>query len=117
MEEQQEGDALITFFKQNWGNDNPVARQMMTSMLMPDATQQQAVWFNQFQKACAPADNIAQLRKPYDNIDVSGLLPDIEFPTLVIYCAGDVIAPLSEGKLVASRIPGARLVTRIAIVI
>lgn len=111
LEEQQESDALITFFKQNWGNDNPVARQMMTSMLMPDATQQQAVWFNQFQKACAPADNIAQLRKLYDNIDVSGLLPDIEIPTLVIHCTGDVIAPLSEGKLIASRIPGARLVT------
>ena len=83
----------------------------MTSMLMPDATQQQAVWFNQFQKACAPAENIARLRELYDNIDVSGFLPDINIPTLVIHSIGDVIAPLKEGKLIASRIPGARLIT------
>ena len=111
LEEQQESEALVTFFRQNWGNENPVARQMMTSMLMPDATQQQAVWFNQFQKACAPAENIARLRELYDNIDVSGFLPDINIPTLVIHSIGDVIAPLKEGKLIASRIPGARLIT------
>lgn len=109
--DQQESEALVTFFRQNWGNENPVARQMMTSMLMPDATQQQAVWFNQFQKACAPAENIARFRELYDNIDVSGYLPDINIPTLVIHSVRDAIAPLAEGKLIASRIPGARLVT------
>lgn len=111
VEDQKESEALVTFFRQNWGNDNPVARQMMTSMLVPDATQEQTIWFNEFQKACAPAENIARLRELYDNIDVSGYLPELNIPTLVIHCIGDVIAPISEGKLIASRIPGARLVT------
>lgn len=111
IEDQQESEALVTFFRQNWANDNPVARQMMTSMLMPDATQEQVVWFNQFQKACAPAENIARLRELYDGIDVSGCLSELNIPTLVIHCSRDVIAPLSEGKLIASRIAGARLVT------
>lgn len=39
------------------------------------------------------------------------LLAEINIPTLVVHCVGDSIAPLSEGKLISSRISGASLVT------
>ncbi len=97
--------------RQNWGKENPVARQMMTSIFMPDASQKEAEWFNEFQKACGPGDNIARFREVFDDIDVSELLTEIHIPTLVFHCTGDSVAPLSEGKLVASRIEGARFVT------
>lgn len=111
IEDQKESEALVTFLRQHWGSDNPLARQLMTSMLMPEATQAESAWFNEFQKTCATGENIARLRELYDDIDVSALLPEIHTPTLVIHCTHDAVAPISEGKLIASRLPGARLLT------
>ena len=43
-------------------------------------------------------------------MDVSGLLDQIRIPTLVIHCSEDSVAPISEGKFLASRISGAQFV-------
>jgi pimeloyl-ACP methyl ester carboxylesterase/DNA-binding winged helix-turn-helix (wHTH) protein len=107
----EESKALVTLIRQSWGRENPVVRQMMTSLFMPDASQEESAWFNEFQKTCGPGENLARFREIFDDMDVSGLLAEIKIPTLVVQCVGDSIAPLSEGKLIASRIPGARLVT------
>jgi len=107
----EESKALVTLIRQSWGRDNPVVRQMMTSLFMPDASLEESTWFNEFQKTCGPGENIARFRELFDDIDVSNLLAEINIPTLVIQCVGDSVAPLSEGKLIASRIPGAKLVT------
>jgi pimeloyl-ACP methyl ester carboxylesterase/DNA-binding winged helix-turn-helix (wHTH) protein len=107
----EESKALVTLIRQSWGRDNPVVRQMMTSLFMPDASQEESTWFNEFQKTCGPGENLARFRELFDNIDVSELLSEINIPTLVIQCTGDSIAPLPEGKLIASRIPGAKLIT------
>ena len=60
---------------------------------------------------CGPADNIARFREMFDEIDVAHLLDEVTVPTLVIHSVEDSVAPLSEGKLLASRIPGAKFVT------
>jgi len=107
----EESKALVTLIRQSWGQDNPMVRQMMTSLFMPDATQEETSWFNDFQKTCGPGENLARFRELFDDMDVSNLLAEISIPTLVVQCVGDSIAPLPEGKLIASRIPGAKLVT------
>jgi class 3 adenylate cyclase/pimeloyl-ACP methyl ester carboxylesterase len=107
----EESKALVTLIRQSWGRDNPVVRQMITSLFMPDATQEEASWFNEFQKTCGPGENIARFREMFDDIDISHLLANVRVPTLVVHCVGDSVAPLSEGKLFASRIPGAEFVT------
>lgn len=106
-----ESKALVTLIRQSWGRDNPLIRQTMTSLFMPDATQEEASWFNEFQKTCGPGENIARFREMFDDIDIVHMLGDVRVPTLVIHCVGDSVAPLSEGKLLASRIPGAKFVT------
>lgn len=106
-----ESEALVTLIRQGWANDNPAFRQTMTSLFMPDATQEEAAWFNDFQKACGPAENIARFREMFDEIDVTNRLDGIDIPTLVVHCIGDSVAPISEGKLMASRIPRAQFVT------
>jgi len=78
---------------------------------MPDATQEQVEGFIAFQKSCAIGENIARILEMYESYDVAHLLDDVNIPTLVIHCVGDSVAPLSEGKLIASRIPGAEFVT------
>ena len=106
-----ESEALVTLIRQSWGRDNPLIRQTMTSLFMPEATQEEALWFNEFQRTCGPGENIARFRELFDDIDISPILADVDVPTLVIHCVGDSVAPLSEGKLLATRIPGAKFVT------
>ena len=105
-----ESEALVTLIRQGWGADNPAFRQTMTTLFMPDANPEEAAWFNDFQKTCGPAENIARFREVFDGMDVSDLLDQIHLPTLVIHCSEDSVAPISEGKFLASRISGAQFV-------
>jgi pimeloyl-ACP methyl ester carboxylesterase len=104
-------EALVTLIRQSWGNVNPAIRQTYTSLMMPDATREEANWFNEFQRTCGPAENIARFREIFDEINVVDLLDEINVPTLIAHCIGDSVAPLAEGKLLASRIPGAKFIT------
>jgi len=106
-----ESEALVTLIRLSWGNVNPAIRQTYTSLMMPDATREEAGWFNEFQRTCGPAENIARFREIFDDIDVVDLLDGINVPTLIAHCIGDSVAPLAEGKLLASRIPGAKFIT------
>ena len=109
-EDAAESEALVTLIRKGWGSPNPAFRQMMTSIFMPDASPEEAAWFNAFQRATAPPENAARFRELFDEVDVSPLLREITAPTLVLHSNGDVAAPLFEGKFLASRIPGARFV-------
>lgn len=106
-----ESEALVTLIRQAWGRENPAIRQTITSLFMPDATAEEASWFNSFQRACGPSENLARFREVFDDIEVTDLLSKIECPTLVMHCVGDSVAPFAEGKLLASRIPNAQLVS------
>ena len=104
-----ESDALVSLIKNSWGNENPAIRQALTTMFMPDATQTQMRWFNEFQRQCAPAANIAHFRSLFDDVNVSDLLAQVNVPALIIHSDRDSVAPLSEGKFLAENIPGAAL--------
>jgi class 3 adenylate cyclase/pimeloyl-ACP methyl ester carboxylesterase len=105
-----ESEALVNFIRHGWAAENPAFRQTMTTLFMPEATPEEADWFNAFQKACGPGENMAKFREMFDEMDVSDLLEKIIVPTLIVHSDEDAIAPLSEGKFLASRIPGARFI-------
>ena len=93
-----------------WGAENPAARQYITSLFVPDASREETNWFNEFQRTCGPSENMARFREMFDEMDISPLLSQVEIPSLVLHCSGDAVAPISEGKLLASRIPEAQFV-------
>jgi pimeloyl-ACP methyl ester carboxylesterase len=105
-----QSEALATLIRQGWAATNPAFRQIMTTMFMPDASPEEVKWFNNFQKTSSTADNMGQVREMYDGMDVSDLLEQVRIPTLVLHCSGDSIAPISEGKYIASRIRGSEFV-------
>jgi len=106
-----ESEAMATLIRQAWGRDNPVARQMMTTLYIPDASQEEAEEFNEFQKMCGPAENIARFLEVYDDIDVLDLLDQVTTPTLIMHCIQDSISPYAQGKILADKIPGAKFVS------
>ena len=107
IEQQQ---ALLTLMRQGWGQDNPVFRQIFTSLFMPDATPEQMRWFNDLQRMTASPENAVRIRQAVDEIDVSHLLGRVTVPTLVLHCRDDAVQPFEEGRRMAAMIPGARFV-------
>src|SRR5262249_17927176 len=67
-------------------------------------------WFNELcRKTSAPAI-AAELLGTRADIDVTDLLAGVRAPTLVIHAREDVVCPIAEGRLLASRIPDAQFV-------
>ena len=105
-----EVEAVQTLMRTGWGRDNPAYRQMFTSQFMPDATLEQMKWFNDLQRVSTSGENAARIQGVGSHIDIVPRLPLVLAPTLVLHAKGDIRVPLSEGRLVASLIPDARLV-------
>ncbi len=103
-------EAIITLTRQGWAQDNPAIRQLLTSLLLPDATLEEMGSFNDLQRISASAGNAAGLQQSCGDVNVLDLLPGIAAPTLVLHCRDDASMPFEQGRLIASRIPRATLV-------
>jgi DNA-binding SARP family transcriptional activator/pimeloyl-ACP methyl ester carboxylesterase len=104
-------EAMITLLRQGWAQDNPAFRQILTSRLLPDATREEMASFNELQRLSSSAENAARLLRSLGDVNVLDLLPSIATPTLVLHCRDDAATAFEQGRLIASRIPQARLVT------
>jgi len=67
-------------------------------------------WFNDLQRMSTSAENAARLQQASGSFNVLDFLPGIAAPTLVMHCRDDAAIPFEQGRLIASRIPRARLV-------
>jgi pimeloyl-ACP methyl ester carboxylesterase len=78
--------------------------------LLPDATLEEIGWFNDLQRISISAENAARVQQSSGDFNVLDLLQGIAAPTLVLHCRDDAAIPFEQGRLIASRIPGARFV-------
>jgi pimeloyl-ACP methyl ester carboxylesterase len=102
--------ASIMLIREGWGRDNPAARQMFTSLIVPDATLEEMRWFNDLERESASAETAIRLLDVIGDIDVVDLLPCVSVPTLVLHSRGDARVPFEHGLMLARTIPGARFV-------
>jgi pimeloyl-ACP methyl ester carboxylesterase len=103
-------EAMLTLIRIGWGRPHAAFRQMFTMLFFPEGTPEQIDWFNELQRICTTPDNAVRLLRSAADIDVIDLLPQVRVPTLVTHCNGDLAVPFSEGRTLATRIPGARFV-------
>lgn len=103
-------EAMITLIRTGWGQDNPVFRQMFTSLFFPQATPAQAQAWNELQKLSASPTSAEQTLRMLGAADVRDLLGQVRAPTLVLHARGDQMIPYEAGRKVAASIPGARFV-------
>ncbi len=103
-------EASITLIREGWGQDNPAARQMFTSLIVPDATHEEMRWFNELERVSASADTAICLLNVLGDIDVESMLPRVTVPTLVLHSRGDARVPFEHGLALAQGICGARFV-------
>jgi predicted ATPase/DNA-binding SARP family transcriptional activator/pimeloyl-ACP methyl ester carboxylesterase len=106
----EEAQTFIQLIKLGWGQENPAFRQVFTTLFMPDATLEQQRWFNDLQRMSASPGNAMRIVTGFNTIDIRSLVAQVKAPTLVLHAKGDARIPFSEGELLTSLIPGARLV-------
>jgi pimeloyl-ACP methyl ester carboxylesterase/DNA-binding winged helix-turn-helix (wHTH) protein len=103
-------EASITLIREGWGQDNPAARQMFTSLIVPDATLEEMRWLNDLERVSASPETAIRMLRVIGDIDISDLLPRITVPTLVLHARGDARVPFEHGLALARSIPNARFV-------
>jgi DNA-binding winged helix-turn-helix (wHTH) protein/pimeloyl-ACP methyl ester carboxylesterase len=103
-------NAMLTLIRLGWGRDNPAFRQLWTTLFRPDASPEEAEWMNEFQRVTSSPDNAALMMAEFPKIDITDLLPKVSCPTLVLHSRDEAVVPAAEGRLIASRIRGARYV-------
>ena len=108
--QEEEIMTLIQLIKVGWGKENPVFRQVYTSLFMPEGTPEQHAWFNELQRVSSTPETAARIVTGFGEIDVRQLATAVSAPTLILHATGDARVPFDEGRLAASLIPGARFV-------
>jgi class 3 adenylate cyclase/pimeloyl-ACP methyl ester carboxylesterase len=109
-EERERRKALATLMRLEWGADNPAFRQMFATKFMPDATKEQVGTFNELQRKATSTECAARYYDTTGEIDVVGLLADLQVPTLVMHARADAQVPFECGRQLAAGIPGAKFV-------
>jgi class 3 adenylate cyclase len=102
-------EALAAFFgyvEQAWGTGGSV--QKFAPSRANDAAFQR--WWGRNERLGASPAAVKALMSMNSQIDISGILPAVRVPTLVIHRTGDRTVNVEGGRDVAANIPGARLI-------
>lgn len=102
-------EALQAFYdsaENNWGSDASVPR--IAPSRQNDAAFRK--WYGRFLRFGGSPSAVKAIMRLNSEIDVSGVLPSIHVPTLVVYRRGDVYVNTEGSRELAERIPSARLV-------
>lgn len=102
-------EALQQFFgyvDQAWGSGASL-RFFAPSLANDQAAIQ---WMGRFERLGASPAGVTALMRMNSQIDISGIVPTIRVPTLVIHRTGDVTINVEGGRYLAKHIPGARYI-------
>lgn len=108
--ELEENTTVMGAIPLGWGHDNPAFRMFFAARFLPEGTPEQWRWFSELQRVTTSPETGARLLSTSATIDVTKLAPQVRAPTLVFHATGDAVAPFSQGRKIASLIPGARFV-------
>jgi pimeloyl-ACP methyl ester carboxylesterase/DNA-binding CsgD family transcriptional regulator len=93
-----------------WGSDNPSFRQIFTSRFIPGGSDEQLRWFNDLCLKTTTPGLAGTLLRARALTDVSSLLPLVKAPALILHAREDAIAPIAEGRTLATGLAGAEFV-------
>lgn len=108
--ESEFNDILDGLIKVGWARPDSAFRRVFTSLMIPDATEEQHTWLDELQRVATDADTARISRRQRLTADSSHLLPQLDLPTLVLHSRGDRMNDFSEARYLAAHISGARLV-------
>ncbi|HET6940466.1 MAG TPA: alpha/beta fold hydrolase [Nocardioides sp.] len=109
-DDEEELEAFAQLIKVGWGRPEHHFRRVFTSLMIPGATEEQMRWLDELQRVAASATTASTALRERSKANCLDLLPDLDLPTLVLHSLGDQMSDFEHARLLANRIPGARLV-------
>jgi pimeloyl-ACP methyl ester carboxylesterase/DNA-binding CsgD family transcriptional regulator len=106
----EENEMAIKLAVRGWERDNPAYRQTFATLIVPEGSPEQHHSFTDMMRLSTSAENAGRLLREFAGIDVRARASRISCPTLVLHARNDERTAFEEGLLLASLIPGARLV-------
>ncbi|MDQ2698685.1 MAG: alpha/beta fold hydrolase [Actinomycetota bacterium] len=103
-------EAFEQLIKVGWARPESEFRRVFTSMMIPDATEEQMRWLDELQRVSVSAETAVLARQQRNLADVRETAATLDVPTVVLHTRGDRMNGFDEGRRLASLIPGARLV-------
>ncbi|UQX88251.1 alpha/beta fold hydrolase [Jatrophihabitans telluris] len=103
-------EAFSQLIKVGWARPDSTFRRVFTSLMIPNATEEQMSWLDDLQRVAASASTAHLSRRQRFHADADALLPQLDIPTLVLHSLGDRMREFHHGRHLAATIPNARLV-------
>jgi pimeloyl-ACP methyl ester carboxylesterase/DNA-binding CsgD family transcriptional regulator len=104
-------DALIAAIRAGWTDEESAYRHLFSMLFLPRGTPEQMAWYDQLLRTTTSAETAVRLFRARGGIDVVDVAREVRARTLVIHARDDRIVPATQGRLLATLIPGARFVT------
>jgi pimeloyl-ACP methyl ester carboxylesterase/DNA-binding CsgD family transcriptional regulator len=106
----EQAQLMVSLIRMGWGQGEPAFRRLFTTLFIPDASAEQMKWFDDLQRVTTDPETAVRIRHARNRDDVTRDASQVASPTLVLHARDDALAPFSEGRLLATLIPGARFV-------
>lgn len=103
-------EAFEAMIRAGWDRRDPLFRRVFTTMMIPDATEEQMAWLDDLHRRAVSAQTAYVSRRERGRADASELLAGIDVPTLVLHSRHERMNDFAHGRALAAGIPGARLV-------
>jgi len=104
-------ETQIRLVELGWGGDDPAFHHFFAMRFMPDATPEDRQAMVELQRASAAGVSASRILRTLEMIDVRESASRVRCPTLIMHATGDLAVPFDEGRLLATLIPDARLVS------
>jgi DNA-binding CsgD family transcriptional regulator len=98
---------MLDLIRAHWG----LGSEVLADIFLPDGSAESKAMFARLQREAAPAESAVEALAQCYEMDVTGLLSQVAAPTLVMHRHEDRAIPYEAGRELATRIPGARLVS------
>ncbi|MDJ0911447.1 MAG: alpha/beta fold hydrolase [Woeseiaceae bacterium] len=106
-----EAALLTSLARFGWGVEDSRYLEVFTRQFVPDAGPTEVQWFNELQRSTCDGPNAAQLEGAMHEVDIQDMARSLEVPTLVTHSVDEVGIAFEEGRLLASLIPDATLLS------
>jgi pimeloyl-ACP methyl ester carboxylesterase/DNA-binding CsgD family transcriptional regulator len=103
-------EALVAAIRAGWAGDEPAYRHLFSMLFVPGGTPEQMAWYEELLRSTTSAEQAVRLFRARGTVDVRVDASRLRARTLVIHARNDHVVPVEEGRLLATLIPGARLV-------
>jgi pimeloyl-ACP methyl ester carboxylesterase/DNA-binding CsgD family transcriptional regulator len=103
-------EALVAAIRAGWASDEPAYRHLFSMLFLPHGTSEQMSWYDELLGMTTTAEDAVRLFRARGAVNVLDAARTVEARTLVMHARDDRVVPVEEGRLLASSIPGARLV-------